>query len=135
MATMMTEAEQADDAAMRGGYTWHDEIVNLTANPVRLLMQDGTVLAEWAGAAEPARVRMQYVQSGTVGSIPLHREVPTEEGVRGLPAPVSGRYLIVSRVVAAAALLMDPERNDLLVPGQPKREGSRTLGTFQLVRV
>ena len=112
----------------------HDRIVNLTANPVVLLASDGTtVLGEWPAGNPPARVRMQYLPSGTVGSVPLHREEP--DGVRNLPDEVSGIYLIVSRVVAAAALMEQPERRDLLVPGQPRHVGGRTTGTHQLVRV
>ncbi len=105
-------------------------LVNATPHPVTLVGEDGATVTLPPSGIAP-RVGSTKTHAGTVEvagvSVAIEAETPT--ALDGLPEPESGTYLIVSRVVAAAA----PGRSDLLVPGVPVRDaagnviGCRTL--------
>ncbi|MGW2320089.1 hypothetical protein [Streptomyces sp. NPDC001680] len=96
------------------------DLVNLTPHPVRLLAEDGTVLADLPPSTPPARRAeltdpdtLLVVSSATVPVVRL-RHGPVEN----LPAPATGTAYVVSRLVADAC----PDRDDLLVPAQLVRD-------------
>lgn len=96
------------------------ELVNLTPHPVSIQPVDGPVF-ELPTAGPPARVVVSLDDLGTITTGGLQVRVtrtPSEGDVVGLPEPVQGRYLVVSRVVASAC----PHRDDLLFPDELIRD-------------
>jgi hypothetical protein len=90
-------------------------IRNLTPHPIRII--GGQVYAP--DSAGPARVAVTLQPAGALGDgTPLVRATYGE--IQGLPPPVTGTSLIVSRAIAAAS----PGRGDLLVPGDLVRDAS-----------
>lgn len=111
-----------------------ERLVNLTPHPLRLMVDDATVLEKDAGP--PARVREVRSEArkvaGQFGIFPL-MNVGYEDEITGLPAPEAGVLFVVSRLTAQAA----PHRDDLVFPLDEVRNdkgdvvGCRALGRFR----
>lgn len=105
------------------------KFINLTPHTVQLVKEDGTVAAEYASQGE-ARVTETLTGTTRIGGVPVSTVRYGEP--KGLPEPVPGTYLIVSRVTAQAAA----GRHDLLFPAREVRDavgrivGCRALGRF-----
>lgn len=88
------------------------EVVNLTPHPVVIVTPSGNVRLD--AATDPARLASTRTTAGTVLvegiAVRVSRETPAEP--QGLPDPVEGRLLVVSRAVAERY----PLRRDLVFP-------------------
>lgn len=95
-------------------------IRNLTPHPVHVVTAKGQ--AEITPDAPPARLRQEAIAAGSVdvdGAAVELFDIGTE-GVENLPAPQSGVWLVVPRVVAEAC----PERRDLVFPYREVRDSA-----------
>lgn len=103
--------------------------INMTPHALTVHCADGTI-REFPSQGT-ARVSQRDVLSDVVDGIEVFE---TEMGdVVGLPDPVEGVFVIVSRVVAAAAC---GQRPDILVPGPFLRDGEgRITGCRGFARV
>lgn len=104
------------------------DIINLTPHPVTI----AGVTIPPAGPAPRCATTAQSAASVWFGD----REIPVEivgvGTVTGLPEPVAGTIIIVSRVVAEAA----PNRRDLYIPHKLERDGQgRVTGCAALGQV
>lgn len=108
-------------------------IVNLTPHPVRVLDADGSLLRELPSDGS-ARAQVHEHEDGHVGGLPVVTALvgaPT-----GLPAPVAGTWLVVSRTTADAARQHGRDVTDLLVPARLVRdEHGAVVGCRALARV
>jgi len=102
--------------------------INMTPHALTVHCADGTI-REFPSQGT-ARVSQRDVLSDVVDGIEIFK---TEMGnVVGLPDPVDGVFIVVSRVVAAAC----GERQDILVPGPFLRDGEgRITGCHGFARV
>ncbi len=111
-------------------------IRNLTPHTVQLVTAVGPVLLP--PDESPARIRQWATPAGQVavgGNDASGAEIDLfdvhDGGVDGLPAPQSGLYLVVPRVVAYAC----PERHDLVFPYREVRDDTgRVIGCAALGR-
>ena len=107
-------------------------VQNLTPHEVVIVGGDGAVIARFPSEGV-ARVAASFA---AVGNIPTAGgPVPLVQGkfgaIEGLPTPVVGLFLVVSRVVAAAA--RGTGRQDLVVPADLVRAADgRVIGARSL---
>lgn len=108
------------------------ELVNLTHHPIVLHTDRGEV--ELKATERPARVKVNVASTEHV-EFNGHKIVlvTSEPGlIDHLPPPETGRLLVVSRAVAAAAA----DRQDLVVPDDLHRDSSgRVLSASRLARI
>ena len=95
------------------------EIRNLTPHEVKVMDNDGNVIATFSSEGE-ARARQHDVLVGEIAGIPI---VKTEFGeVTGLPEPAEGVVFIVSKITRDAADDQGRTTDDLLIPSQAVRD-------------
>ena len=112
------------------------KIINLTPHVISIVatIEGGEEIIEIPISGIIARVKMEREQVGTLTVnghiIPIIRQYST--GVENLPAPVSDVFYVVSQMVADQS----PQRKDLLVPGDLKRdENGEIIGMYDIVIV
>lgn len=115
-----------------GNQVFPARIVNLTPHDVEIFTAQGRIVFPPSGKVARCNLDRNAVGTFTIDgkSIPLSHN--TLGVVNGLPEPQEGIYYIVSFMVASAA----PERNDLLIPDAPLKDGNgRTIGCRALCLV
>lgn len=106
------------------------ELRNLTPHDINILYEGSHKRAKTFPSEGSARVAGVSKNVGGVCGVPV--KVTEYGGVSGLPDPVEGVGLIVSRMVAAAL----PERDDLYVPGGLVRNlAGQVVGCLHLERI
>jgi hypothetical protein len=104
-------------------------IVNCTPHAVNIVSPTGETIATFPRGEIIPRLTQTTVTVGEMGGIPI-TETQFGETV-GLPAPVEGTYLIVSRIVLSANM----NRQDLLVPNGVVRDAAgNIIGCESLAR-
>lgn len=95
-----------------------DTIINYTPHTLHIFGLDGKNQVQEILSTGNARVSFKTIIVGEISedSVPIVRQ---EFGpVTGLPLPEPNVWWVVSRMVASAC----PDRDDLLVPGDPVRD-------------
>ena len=91
------------------------KIVNCTPHEINIVKEDGSILTIEASGIVP-RCSQTEANVASINGIAITRQIFGE--VVNLPEKKPGVFLVVSRMVAAAA----PDRMDLLVPGPLVRD-------------
>ncbi len=109
------------------------EIVNLTPHEVKIIGDDGNVVAVFPSAGV-ARASQHDVPAGEINSISV---VKTEFGeVSGLPEPTEGVVFIVSRITVEAARAQGRTTDDLLTTsGAVRDDQGRIVGCRAFARL
>lgn len=96
------------------------QVRNLTPHNVNVVLEDGMVVS-FEKSPLPARVTTKTVNSGNIEGLPLFT---VDFGdVQNLPAQQEDVFLIVSRLVAAAA----SDRHDLIIPSGLVRDSEGNI--------
>ena len=108
------------------------EIVNCTPHIINIIVGDKVIDLAPSGVIPRVSVKSELSESILISGteVPVYQDTYGE--LNGLPEQQVGVYLVVSRLVAAAA----KGRNDLLVPGSLVRnEQGQPIGCKGLARI
>ena len=89
-------------------------IVNLCPHPINIIAEDGSI-RDFPKCENPARVSQSEEVVGTILGVVVTKQKFGK--VENLPEPQEGTYLVVSRLVVAAAQAEGRDISDLLIPG------------------
>ena len=104
-------------------------IVNLTPHPISIIRMDEGITMELPSEGS-ARVATSSIRVGEINNVPVNRRQFGE--VTGLPDPVDGVVLLVSRIVAEAA----GDRDDLIMVDETIRDqDGRIVGAAAFSRL
>ena len=94
-------------------------VINLCPHPLSIMDKDGEV-RDFPKCEAPARVSQSEEVVGNILGVEITKQKFGK--VANLPEPKEGTYLIVSRLVAAAARDEGRDISDLLIPGPGIRD-------------
>lgn len=101
-------------------------VVNLCPHPINIIASDGSI-RNFPKCEVPARVSQSEEVVGNILGVEITRQKFGK--VENLPEPQEGTYLVVSRLVVAAAQAEGRDISDLLIPGPGVRdEEGRIIG-------
>ena len=120
---ILEAVKELEPAAVKEEFL-HGELINLTPHDIKIVDDEGNMIAFISRQDVPARCSVERKQIGWIKDYPLYKTSFGE--VENLPSPQEGKYFIVSRIIAEA---MKGKRNDLVVPDNTVRDNEgRIIG-------